>query len=111
MRALPGEQHFAIFPDLVLPLLRAHQRRRIDVLKPDEDGVAARARGFLNEVRDLVAERIDLEQEPDPKTLILPQLDQAIKDRLPVAVAGEIVIRNEEARDALCSVRPHDRLD
>src|ERR1700722_10776410 len=48
MRALPGEQHFPIFPDLVLTLLRAHERRRIDVLKSDEDRVAAGARRLFN---------------------------------------------------------------
>ena len=34
---LPGQQHLAIFADLVLPLLGAHQALGIDVLKPDED--------------------------------------------------------------------------
>ena len=58
-----------------------------------------------------VAERVDLQQEPDPKTLILRKSIQAIEDRLPVAVAGEIVIRNEEARDRLRGVGAHDRLD
>ena len=58
-----------------------------------------------------MAERIDLKQKPDPKTLVLPQFDQPIEDRLPVAVAGEIVVGDEKARDALRGVGAHDRLD
>ena len=109
MRALPGEQHVAIFPDLVLPLLRAHQRFGIDVLKPDEDGVAAGPRRLLDEARNPVAERVDLQQKADPEALILAQFDQPVEDRLPVAVAGEIVVGDEEARDALRGVGAHDR--
>ena len=111
MGALPGEQHVAIFPDLVLPLLRAHQRLGIDVLEPDEDGVAAGPRRLLDEARDAVAERVDLQQEPDPEALLLAQLDQPVEDRLPVAVAGEIVVGDEEAGDPLRGVGAHDRLD
>ena len=109
--APPRLQHVAIFPDLVLALLRAHERLGIDVLKPDEDRVAAGPRRLLDKARDPVAERVDLKQKPDPKTLVLPQFDQPIEDRLPVAVAGEIVVGDEKAGDALRGVGAHDRLD
>src|SRR3984957_12039036 len=109
--APPHLQHLAIFPDLVLALLGAHQGFGVDVLEPDENRIAAGPRRLLDEVRDLVAERVDLEKEPDPEAVLLPQFDQPIEDRLPVAVAGKIVIRDEEARNALRSIGAHDRLD
>src|SRR3984885_2707996 len=109
--APPHLQHLAIFPDLVLALLRAHERLRIDVLKSDEDRVAAGPRRLLDKPRNPVAECIDLKEKPDPKTLVLPQFDQPIKDRLPVAVAGEIVVGDEKAGDALGGVGAYDRLD
>ena len=109
--ALPGLQHLAIFPDLVLALLRAHERFGVDVLEPDEDRVAAGARRLLDEARNAVAERVDLQQQPDLEALVLAQLDQAVEDRLPVPVAGEIVVGDEEARDVLRGVGAHDRLD
>ena len=109
--AAPGLQHVAIFPDLVLPLLRAHERLGIDVLEADEHGVASGAGRLLDEARNAVAERVDLQQEPDLEALDFAQFDQAVEDRLPIAVAGEIVVGDEEARDALSGVGAHDRLD
>ena len=43
-RALPGQQHLAVFGDLVLPLLGAAQVVRVDVLEPDEHALDAGAR-------------------------------------------------------------------
>ena len=83
----------------------------IDVLQADEDRVAAGASRLLDEVRDAVAERVDLQQEPDFEALLLAQFDEAIEDRLPIAVAGEIVVGDEKARDPLRGVGAHDRLD
>ena len=45
------------------------------------------------------------------KPSLLAQLDQAVEDRLPVLVAREIVVGDEEARDALRGIGAHDRLD
>src|SRR4029077_9858089 len=64
----------------------------------------------LDEARDAVAEGVDLEQKADLQALAA-QGGQAIQDRLPVLVAGEVVVGDEEARDALAGVRAHDRLD
>ncbi len=58
-----------------------------------------------------MAERIDLQQEPDLEALDFAQFDEAIEDRLPVAVAGEIVVGDKKARYALSCVGAHDRLD
>ena len=107
----PGLQHDPVLPDLVLPLLRALERLRIDALEPDEHLVAAGPRRLLDEARNLVAERVDLKDELDRNALGLPELDQAVEDRLPVAVAGEIVVGDEIMGDALGVVGAHDRLD
>src|SRR5450756_1644952 len=37
--------------------------------------------------------------------------DQAVEDRLPVLVAGEIVVGDEEGAQPLRVIRPHDELD
>ena len=98
----PGEQHLAIFPDLVLPLLGAEKRFRVDVLEPDEHEGGAGARRLLDEMRNAMAEGVDLQDELDAEFLALAQLDHPIEDRFPIAVAGEeIVVGDEKAGDAL----------
>ncbi len=47
----------------------------------------------------------------DIELLDLAQLDQPVEDRLPVLVAGEIVVGDEEAAQALRVVVAHDLLD
>ena len=61
----PFLQHLAIFGDLVLPLLGRDQIVGIDVLEPDEDAAHARFLRLLDEVRDLVAKRVDLDGEAE----------------------------------------------
>ena len=73
--------------------------------------VAAGSRRLLDETRDLVAERVDLEQEPDLEALVLAQFDEPVEDRLPVAVAGEIIVGDEKPGHVLGGVGAHDRLD
>ena len=46
--------------------------------------------------------------KPNSSLLDLAQLDEAIEDRLPVLVAREIVVGDEEAVQALRDVRAHD---
>src|SRR5262249_40203757 len=60
---LPSQEHLAIFRDLVLPLLGAEQVLRVDILKTDEHAPYARTRAFFDEIRQAVAERIDLDDE------------------------------------------------
>ncbi len=107
----PGLEHLAILPDLVLPLLGAGKRFRIDVLKPDEHRVAARARRLLDEARNAVTQRVDLQQQADLEALVLAQIDQAIEDRLPIAIAGKVVVGDEKFRDALLGVGADDLFD
>ena len=111
-RLFPREQHVAVFGDLVLALLGAHQIVRVDVLQPDEDALDARARAFLDEVRNAVAERIDLDDEGDldafgsrARWISRSRID------LPILVAGEIVVGDEEAVQPLRHIGAHDLLD
>ncbi len=103
----PLLQHDAVFGDLVLPLLGGDQVFRIDVLEADEHPLDAGLGRLLDEVRDLVAERVDLDGEADPDALVL-QRDHPVEQDLPVAVAGEIVVGDEEPVDPLLPVRPDD---
>ena len=66
---------------------------------------------LLDEARNLVAQRVDLDHQAERNLVDLAQLDQAIEDRLPIPVAREIVVGDEEAGDALRPVRAHDLLD
>ena len=75
----PGLQHDAVFPDLVLPLLGALKRFGIDVLEPDENLIAAGPRRLFDEVRNFVAQRVDLQDQLDLEALVLPQIDQAVE--------------------------------
>ena len=108
---LPGQQHLAVFGDLVLPLLGRHQVGRIDILKPDEDAADARALALLDEVRQLVAERVDLDDQREVNLLDLAQMDQPVEDLLPVLVAGEVVVGDEKSEQPLPDVDPDDLLD
>ena len=97
----PLLQHLAVFGDLVLALLGGDQVVGIDVLEPDEDAADAGLRRLLDEVRNLVAERVDLDGEAELGKFAVAQLDQPVEQDLPVAVAGEIVVGDEEPLDAL----------
>src|SRR6202453_2744023 len=96
----PFLQHHPIFGDLVLPLLGGDEILGVDVLKPDEHAFDAGGRRLLDEVLDLVAERVDLDGEADVDAFLL-QLDHSVEQNFPVAVAGEIVVGDEEPVDAL----------
>ncbi len=79
--------------------------------KPEEDRGAAGARRLLDEIRNAVAQRVDLQQQLDVEFVALAQFDQPVEDRLPIAVAGEIVVGDEKPRNALRRIGAHDRLD
>ena len=91
--------------------LAASRLSGIDVLQPDEDAGDAGALGLGDEIRDFVAQRVDLDQEAHVHAVFLAQFDDAVEDRLPVLVAGEIVVGNEEAVDAVVVVLAQDALD
>ena len=53
---------------------------------------------------------VDLNQKAGPEPL-LAKFNEPIEDRLPVSVAGEIVVGDEETRNALRRIQAHDLLD
>ncbi len=57
-----------------------------------------------------MAKRVHLQDETDLQPLA-PQLREPVEDRLPVAVAGKVVVGDEEARDAVGGILAHDLLD
>src|SRR5262249_7315230 len=107
---LPGKQHLAIFSNLVLTLLGCGEIVGVDVFQSDEDPRDARSLGFLHKVRDLVAKRVDLDHQGERNAVEFAQLDQPVEDRLPFAVAREIVVRDEELVDALSPVEAYELL-
>ena len=96
----PLLQHVAVFGDLVLALLGREQIVGIDVLKSDEDPPHAGRRRLLDEIGDAMAERVDLDGETDLQSLARVARS-AGRTAFPIAVAGEIVVGDEEAIDAL----------
>ena len=105
----PLLQHVAIFGDAVLSLLRGKQVFRVDVLEPDEHASHPGARRLLDEIRNAVAQRIDLDGEADVQTF-LAQRDHPVEQRFPVTVAREVVVGDEEPLDALRAVLADDVL-
>src|SRR5437588_5593163 len=53
----------------------------------------------------------NLDHQAERNPVLLPEFDQAIEDRLPLLVAREIVVGNEEFVDALLPVEAHEMLD
>src|SRR4029077_3231613 len=83
----------------------------VDIFEPNKDPLAAGARRLLDKVRDAVAQGVDLDDELQPEPFLLAHLDQPVEYRLPIAVAGEIVVGDEEAEDALGEVGAYQPLD
>src|SRR4030095_3530707 len=69
------------------------------------------ANRLVDEVRDAVAERVDLDGEIGGKTLLLAQQDQPVEEAFPILVAGEIVVGDEEGLDALREVLAEQGLE
>ncbi len=69
------------------------------------------ARRLLDEATDLVHRRVDLGHHVDPLALDFAHVDQAIEDRLPVLVARQVVVGDEEVVHALGEVGAHQPLD
>src|SRR3984885_15945837 len=75
---LPSQQHLAVFGDLVLPFLSGQQVVRIDILESNKYPRHAGAFALFDEVRDLVAECVYLDQQSQWNALGFPKPDQAI---------------------------------
>ena len=100
----PFLQHLPVVGDLVLAFLGWDEIVRIDVLQSDEHPADACLRGLLDEIRGLVAERVDLDGEADLRAIAGAELDQSVEQQLPIAVTGEIVVGDEKPPDALGTV-------
>ena len=108
---LPGKQHLPVLGDLVLTLLGGGEIVGIDVLQADENAGDARPLRLFDEAGDLVAERVDLDHQPERDRGSLAQLDQPVEDRFPFLVAREIVVGDEELADPDLPVATHELLD
>ena len=107
----PFLQHAAIFGDLVLALLGRHQIVGVDIFEPDENPPHPGRRRLLDEVRRLVAHGVDLDDDVERKVVGALERDHPVEQNLPVLVAGEIVIGDEEGMDALGMVIHDDPLE
>ena len=103
---LPGQQHLAVFRDLVLLFPCAHQAVRVDVLESDEDAHHSRPPGFFNELGDAVAHGVHLDHELDVQLFLFAHFNDAVEDALPVGIAREVIVSDEEALDALSQILP-----
>ena len=106
----PLLQHHAIFGDLVLALLGGDQILWVDVLEPDEHAPDAGRRAFSMKFGILWQSVSTWMVKPTWMPLFL-ELDHPIEQDLPVAVAGEIVVGDEEPVDALRLVGADDLLE
>ena len=97
----PFLQHLPVVSDLVLAFLSRDEIVRVDVLQSNEHPADACLRCLLNKIRDLVAQRVDLDGEANLRAIASTQLDQAVEQQLPIAVTSEIVVGDEEPPDSL----------
>jgi len=58
-----------------------------------------------------MAEGVDLDNELQLETFAFAHLYQPVEDRFPIAVAGKIVVGDEEAEDTLGEIGAHQALD
>jgi hypothetical protein len=108
---LPGEQHLAVFGDLVLPLFSRRQVVGIDVLEADENARHAGALRLGDEVGYPMAQGVHLDQEAYVQAVSPAPLNDSIEDGLPILVAGEVVVGDEKAIDPLRPVGAQDAFD
>ena len=67
--------------------------------------------GFVDEVRDLMAERVDLDGELEPHTELLAKLGDPVEDRIPVPVCGPVVVRQKVLANAALEIGADQTLD
>src|SRR5262249_45260009 len=96
----PGVKHRAGLADGVLDFLGRRQGLRVDTLHADKDPRTTSPRRLLDEPGNLVALGIDLNREAQREFLVLTQRYQAVEDRFPVPVPGQVVVGYEQSLDA-----------
>ena len=75
-----------------MPFLGGNEIVGIDILKSNEHMARAGLRSFLYEIRNLVAERVDLNGKDEIRKFGLAQVDETIEQQFPVAIARKIVV-------------------
>ena len=110
-RLLPGQQHAAVFGDLVLLLVGRGEVVRVDAFEAEKDVAAARRHRLADEARHPVDHHIGLDDKGDGQPFFFAEFDQAVEDRLPVSVTREIVVGDEVFRHPPGGVGPDQRLD
>ena len=93
------------------PLFGGRQVHRIEGLQTDEHPVDPRLARLCDEVRNLVAKSVNLDDEFQFQSLALPQLYDPVEDCLPVLVTSEVVVRDEELPHPFEVVEANDALD
>jgi hypothetical protein len=87
----PREQHLAVFPNLVLALLGAQKRIRIDVLKTEEHERRASPRRLLDEIRNAVTELVSPLNRWPVRLAVLPNRNKFKHAAVSVAVTRLLV--------------------
>src|SRR5688572_16948962 len=107
----PCEQHLSIIRDLVLAFLSSEQIVRVDILQTDIRALYAGSLTLWDEVLDLVAEGVDLDDEADVQLLDLAKLDQTVENNFPILIAREVVVGDKKRVKPLSEVHADDLLD
>jgi len=113
----PGNADFARF-DLYISALRTAARENgvkvaIENMEPAINSLLCtpeRLRSLLDEIRDVVTECVDLDGKADVWAAVAAQSDQTVQHLFPLAIAGEIVVGDEEPLDILGVVFTNDSL-
>ena len=108
---MPRLQHRAIFGNAILSLARLLERHGIYAFHADEDAVDSGTTGLVDETLDLVRHRIDLRDDLDREAFVFAHPDQPIEDRFPLAVARQVIVRDEKVVHALRDIRADQSLD
>src|SRR5437763_2538111 len=108
---MPSLQHRAILGDAILSLARLFERRGVDTFHADEHTIDPGAPGLVDESPNLVRHRVDLRDDLDRQAFYFAHSDQPVENRLPVSVAGEVIVRDEEVVYALREIGAHELFD
>src|SRR2546423_9895056 len=111
LRFCPGQKHLAVLGNFVLPFVGGGEVIGIDVFQPDENAAHPGPRTFLDKIRQLVAKRVDLDEEAELQFVDFFQMNDPVEDRFPVLISGKVIVGNKEAAQSLLDVLANDLLD
>src|SRR6266571_3773562 len=96
-----GFDQLRVLADVVLLFARCGEITRVDTFHADEDVDATCLPRLADEVLDLPGENVYLHHEFHGDLLFFAQADQSVEDRLPVFVAGKVVVGEKVKGDAV----------